>query len=286
MIRRAVGTAFLVAGLAAVPACRERPPTGGPAARLALPPTAAPTGFASASPPAEPRPTCGAACAPGTSCGLTKEGPACVECAPGSVPTCKDDRVVVGCDDRGGLHTLADCAAQKKRCDRGRCVQPECQPGALHCHDGDVYRCGADGASRTLMTACVKVDPDGSLGVDKGLCQEQRGQPACRTTCDLPDHTIVALRDCAACAWDGVPFCATESPERSCMDWICLPDHHFGVGAVAIPCWRDTDGLVVPGSDRPGPCEGASPIGARKIAYETCGGGKPAPATRVEPCRK
>lgn len=297
MSRRAVVTVSFVACLIGAPACRDR----APADRLSSGPTIAaaasspapavsssapPSLQASASSPPEPLVTCGAACAPGTTCHLTKDGPACVACGPGSVPSCKDDRFVVTCDERGVLQTLTDCAAHRKRCDRGRCAAPECTPNEPHCFEGDVYRCSADGNTREIVTKCVNVYPDGAIRTEKGLCQEKNGKPACRETCDLPDHTIIALRDCGACPWAEVSFCATESPERGCMDWICLPDHQYTAGAVSMPCWRDTDGLVVPGSDKAGPCEGASAIGTRKVTYEVCRDGKASPATRVEPCQR
>jgi hypothetical protein len=103
------------------------------------------------------------------------------------------------------------------------------------------------------------------------------------------------------CAWDKVSFCATESLERSYFDWTChcddpVPDPRFdrprckdgflGVGVVGMPCYRDTDGLVVPGSDRRGACDGEGPIGTRAIAYKVCRGGHAVAATRTEPCRK
>jgi hypothetical protein len=195
-----------------------------------------------------------------------------------------DDRAVATCGDDGKLAQATDCAAQKKRCERGRCVDRECTPNALHCFEGDVYRCNADGTGRALATRCVVVGKDGSIDASKGLCQVEKGTPACRTKCSLPDHTIVAMRDCGECRWDEVPFCATESPERGCSDWICLQGGDIGFGAVSIPCYRETDGLVVPGSDKRGACEGTGAVGARKITYEICRGGKPSPATRHEPC--
>ena len=255
--------------LAGVPACRERTPAGEPVgfASIEAPVTSAPPvppAVSSSAPapvlPADAGTACGA-CAPGTACQLTKKGLACV-------------------------------------------VRRECTPKALHCFDGDVYRCSADGASRTLATRCVVDWPDGSLDTPKGPCQEKNGVAACHAECDLPDHTvagdIVALHDCKPCRWEGVPFCATESPERGCFDWVCVPDYEaadgavstpgtpgvLSPGAVSIPCWRDTEGLVVPGSDAPGACEGPGAVGARKVAYQVCRGGRATKATRVEPCTR
>lgn len=284
--------------VAVAPACRTSPPAGGapsaePRVSASAPVIAsagaAPVVSASASPsvsasPPEPAVTCNPACAAGTVCHLTKKGPACVDCAPGSAPVCKNDRAVATCGDDGKLELGTDCAAQKKRCDRGRCVARECTPKALHCFDGDVYRCNADGTARTLAARCVIEDPDGSLDASRGLCQVENGNAACRTKCSLPDHHVVALRDCKACLWEDVPFCQTEGPEQGCYDWICLPGGEMGFGALSIPCFRNTEGLTVPGSDKRGACEGTGTIGTRKITYDVCRGGQPAPATRVEPC--
>lgn len=281
----------LPSALALLGACRERAGTpAGPTPPAATAPSSglapAPSSAPAASAPADPGPRCSQACAPGTACHLTAKGPACVACAPGSVPTCDGERHVATCDEDGALHRTTDCAARKQRCDRGRCAPSECTPGQLHCFDGDVYRCNADGEGRTLATRCVDVDPDGSIGTPRGLCQEKKGVPACRTRCDLPAHSIVAVHGCEPCLWEGVPFCATESPERSCTDWICLPSHDYTFGAVAIPCWRSTEGLAVPGSDERGACEGTGAIGRRKVRYQVCREGKPAAATRVEPCSR
>ena len=280
--------------LAGAPACHGQRSAGGgapPASAIpASPPSqVAPTAAPSASPPPAPSARCSAACAPATTCQLTKSGPACVACAPGSLPTCQDERFVATCRDDGTLAPSLDCGAQKQRCDRGRCVAPECRPGALHCFDGDIYRCSADGSDRTLATRCVISEPDGSIDASKGLCQVKNGTPACRTSCSLPDHSIVALRDCGACEWDKATFCATESQPRGCSDWICLKDGTMGFGAISIPCFRDTDGLVVPGSDERGACAGSGApgaIGSRTVTYAVCRGGQPARATRVEPCAK
>lgn len=277
--------------LAGAPRCQGQRSAGGEAPASAVSASLAPqaaTAPSALSPPAPSAP-CSTVCAPGSSCQLTKNGPACVACAPGSVPTCQDERFVATCRDDGTLAPSLDCGAQKKRCDRGRCVDPECRPGALHCFEGDIYRCSADGSDRTLATRCVVTGPDGSLDASKGLCQVKNGTPACRTSCSLPDHSIVALRDCGACEWDKATFCATESPERACSDWICLKDGTMGFGAVSIPCFRDTDGLVVPGSDERGACEGPGAPGvtaSRTVTYAVCRGGQPARATRVEPCTK
>jgi hypothetical protein len=291
MLRRAFWT--LPCALALLGACRERagaPVAAEPPAAASSGPSAVPSGARSGAPgssaPAASSPRCNEPCAPGTACHLTAKGPACVACAPGSAPTCEDARFVASCDEGGTLRRGTDCAAEKKRCDRGRCAPGACTPGRLHCFDGDVYRCNEDGEGRALATRCVEEAPDGTLDTPRGLCQEKNGVPACRRRCDLPDHSIVALHGCEPCRWEGVPFCATESPERGCTDWICLPGHDYSPGAVAIPCTRSTDGLAVPGSDERGACEGTGAIGRRKVRYQVCRDGQPAAATRVEPCSR
>ncbi|MFO0615607.1 MAG: hypothetical protein U0414_23640 [Polyangiaceae bacterium] len=232
-------------------------------------------------------PACSGTCAPGTRCELTKDGPACVACAPGSLPTCRDGRFLEACTDEGKRETVTDCETLHRRCDQGRCAARVCAPNALECFDADVYRCNADGTARTLVTACVITGADGSLDASRGLCQGVNGVPACSKACNLPDHTIVAMRDCDTCSWDGIPFCTEEyDGNRGCTDWFCLPGGAMGFGVVSMPCVRDTEGLIVPGSKKTSACEGTGPIGSRTITYDTCKGGQPVAATRVEPCMR
>src|SRR6185436_6629500 len=101
---------------------------------------------ASSSPTAAPAVVCAEACATGTTCALTKRGPACVECAPGSLPTCKEDQFVAVCNDDGTLQKTTDCAKQSKRCVSGTCQSRECTPNKLHCFEGNVYKCTAAGS--------------------------------------------------------------------------------------------------------------------------------------------
>jgi hypothetical protein len=240
-------------------------------------------------PPGEPAIACAAACAAGTACALTKRGPACVACAPGALPTCKDDRFVAVCTDDGALQTTTDCFAQKKRCVSGTCQSRACTPNALHCFEGNVARCNAAGTDRVLVTTCQIDDGVGGLTVDKGVCQVRRGVPACHTDCFEPDSTILALFGCTPCEPPPGDFCATEG-RHGCNDRICRlwPDSHnhaiSGPWGAEGPCLRETDGLAVPGSDRRGTCEGAGTIGERVISYEVCHGGHAVGATRAEPC--
>lgn len=273
---------------------RPAPPSSAPsltpaiAASSSAPVSSAPAA-APSSPPREPTTTCPTACAAGTTCALTSRGPACVECAPGSLPTCKDDRSVAVCGDDGSLQTTTDCFAAGKRCLSGTCQSRECTPSALHCFEGNVYRCNASGTGRALLTTCQVPDGTGGLTVDKGVCQVRRGVPGCHKDCSEPDATILALFGCSACEPPPDNFCATEGT-HGCNDRICRhwPDGRSisGPWAAEGPCVRETDGLAVPGSDRRGACEGAGPIGTRVISYEVCRGGHAVAATRREPCQR
>jgi hypothetical protein len=159
----------------------DRPALTSPAiaASSSAPVSSAPPA-ASSSPPDEPAIACAAACTAGTTCALTNRGPACVECAPGSLPTCKDERFVAVCGDDGSLQTTTDCFAQSKRCVSGTCKSRECTPNALHCFEGNVYRCNIGGTGRVLVTTCQIDDGSGGLTLDKGVCQVRRG--ACEGT--------------------------------------------------------------------------------------------------------
>lgn len=289
----------LILALAALGACRDRPPPGdipttpepsalahsppGPASASASSPGARPIAApASASAPeSDPPPACSSPCGAGTSCSLTRRGPACTACAPGSLPACQDGRRLASCGDDGAVKTV-DCAAKGQRCDRGRCVDRGCTPGALHCFERSIFRCDASGEGRTLVKSCE----------DQGPCRQPKGRPpVCSYDCDVPDHQIVALWDCGPCDWSTTAFCAEESnqPERACSDNICLHmngERSVGFGVVQIPCSRSTAGLVVPGSDEQGPCEGSGPVGTRKIRYQVCKGGKPTAAVREAPCQR
>lgn len=292
--RAIASTAGAVLFLACV--CQPRASCGAPdrpaltspviAASSSAPASSAPPA-ASSSPPGEPAIACAAACSAGTACALTNRGPACVECAPGSLPTCKDDRFVAVCGDDGSLQTTTDCFAQSKRCVSGTCKSRECTPNALHCFEGNVHRCNASGTGRALVTTCQIDDGLGGLTLDKGVCQVRRGVPACHTDCFEPDSTILALFGCSPCEPPPGDFCAMEGT-HGCNDRICShwPEGRYITGPWPAqgPCRRETDGLAVPGSDRRGACEGTGPIGARVISYEVCRGGHAVAATRAEPC--
>jgi hypothetical protein len=132
-------------------------------------------------------------------------------------------------------------------------------------------------------------DGHGGLTVDKGVCQVRKGVAACHEDCLKPDETLVVY-GCGACRPPDDNFCATVGHEN-CMDRICRkfddPKPEIaGPFDVQGECRRETDGLVVPGSDKRSGCEGAGPIGDRVVSYQVCRGGKAIAATRKEPCKK
>ena len=268
----------------------DRPaPTSSASAAASIAPASSASPAAPSSPPGEPAIACAAACKSGKACALTNRGPACVECAPGSLPTCKGDRFVTVCGDDGSPQTSSDCFGQRKRCVGSTCQSRECTPNALHCFEGNVHRCNAMGTGRALVTACQTADDSGVLTLDKGVCQVRRGVPACHTDCFDPDATILALFGCSPCEPPPGDFCATKGT-HACSDRICSqwPDGRSisGPWGAEGPCRRETDGLAVPGSDGRGACEGTAPIGARVISYEICREGHAVAATRTEPCRR
>jgi hypothetical protein len=222
-----------------------------------------------------------ARCDKGTACRTTRNGPACAACDPSAVPTCKDDRFIVACKDDGTVETT-DCAAQRRRCLHGTCVDTVCAPGQLHCSNGGLYRCNAAGSGRALVEDCLAMTTgDGA----RAVCQPDLSPPACRKTCKSPGGATVVLSqiECGACEWDKAAFCEEESPERACSTITCA-DSQLSAGATMLPCRRETRGLVVPGSERRGPCAGTGEIGSMSITYEVCQDGKPTPASRVAPC--
>ncbi|APR76347.1 Hypothetical protein A7982_01694 [Minicystis rosea] len=219
-----------------------------------------------------------ARCAADRACRITKSGPACAVCDPAGVPTCQDDHTVVACTPDGALH-ITDCAAQKQRCVHGSCVARLCEPGRRHCHNGRLYQCNATGSDRVLVQDCFA---DGS-----GVCQPDVNPPACRVKCKAArgQTLVVAVDDCT-CDWSTVPFCAEESEEGGCATRLCVAGGQLSAGATALPCHRETAGLVVPGSEKRGACNGDGEIGSMTIAYEVCRDGKAVAATRIAPCAR
>jgi len=219
----------------------------------------------------------------GAACAVTKRGPTCAACDPASVPTCKDDHTIATCKDDGTVETT-DCATQQKRCLNGTCADRVCTPGQKHCHNGNLYLCNMTGSARQLVDDCL----DGKPNVTR-VCQEGIKPAACRTTCKAPVGvtTVIHQEECS-CPWEDVPFCAEESAESGCGTRLCVggPGGGFGVGATMLPCYRETTGLVVPGSEQRGACVGAGEVGTTTITYEVCQGGKPVKATRTAPCVK
>jgi hypothetical protein len=216
-------------------------------------------------------------CTSGDECHLMKSGPACSACAPGSVPTCKDDGTVAACND-DGTQATTDCGAQKKRCANGVCVDRVCDPGQLICNDGDVYRCNAFGSGSSLETKCRPRD---------GVCwSDAARKPACRTQClGIAQNQVLSTYNCGQCDFSSVPFCAKKAPDHGCQSALCQSGQ-IGFGADDAPCLRETEGLVVPDSEKKGDCQGDGAVGTMKVDYQVCRGGQAVAATRNEPCQK
>jgi hypothetical protein len=88
-----------------------------------------------------------------------------------------------------------------------------------------------------------------------------------------------------------VPFCSSssDSEKSGCELRFCGADPPGGWIGYAVgsgSCWRDTDGLAVPGSEVRGACTGDGELGVAKVDYQVCRGGKAVAATRSVPCRK
>jgi hypothetical protein len=246
--------------------------------------SSAPAAVSSSPPPSEAPPAyvCTSACAPGTACHLTTKGPACTVCDPEGLPFCKDDRWVATCKGDGTVVTT-DCAARKQRCLNGACAPTVCEPGREHCHEGRLFRCNAAGSARTLVQDCRAENDAGAIQI----CQTDVSPPACRSTCKSAKGVTLVLakvEDCD-CDWSGVPFCDQVSRESPCGTLLCA-EGGIGGGATMLWCERETTGLVVPGTEKRGPCAGSGEIGAAKITYDVCRMGKPVATSRTVPCRK
>jgi hypothetical protein len=146
-----------------------------------------------------------------------------------------------------------------------------CEPGKQHCFEGNLYGCASDGMSRSQKTACR---PDSVCQVPEG------GAPRCSGTCPADaTNAVMAFYDCAECDWSKASFCAETGPEHTCSEVLCQQGE-LGFGVGLIPCERSTEGLVVPGSEKPGPCEG----GKRTVEQQVCAGGQPTARARVDVC--
>ncbi len=150
-------------------------------------------------------------------------------------------------------------------------ARKQCEPGKEHCFEGNLYSCDASGQSRAQKTACRP----GSV------CQAtEGGAPRCSSSCPAEANNLVlATYECSACDWSKLDFCAEKGPEHTCSEVLCQQGE-LGFGVGLIPCERSTEGLVVPGSEKPGPCEG----GKRKVEQQVCAGGQPKVRARVDGC--
>lgn len=214
----------------------------------------------------------GAANGTGAATGAGSAAPAAPTASVGCSASCTDALHARVCDDDGKPSDL-DCGAKGRRCVRGVCAERLCKPGALHCDQGQLYRCDAAGAARTLEKACRP---------DNGVCLDdpKKGGAKCIQSCDKSLMNVaLATYDCAECDFKGVPFCAKSGSETSCSESLCQ-NGEIGFGVSMFDCQRDTDGLVVPGSEKKGACE----KGLVKVKYDVCVDGKPQPRTRADGC--
>jgi hypothetical protein len=232
---------------------------------------------------------CATLCSDGTSCRLTSRGPACVACDPAALPACKGDLTVAACKIDGTVETT-DCASHKKRCVNGECRPRLCEPNQKHCHeDGNLYQCNATGTGRVLVQDCGASSADGGPVT---VCQVGVSPPACRDKCKPgPGVDVIAQWGCT-CEWESVPFCsnASDREKSGCELRFCgiqgVAPNLIGYASGQGSCYRDTDGLAVPGSEKRGACAGDGEFGVARVDYQVCHGGKAVAAHRSVPCRK
>jgi hypothetical protein len=187
--------------------------------------------------------------------------PDATEVRPAPATAAPDGRVVAPAPQPDASTARATASPQR---------EPICAAGAAHCFEGNLHRCDATGASRTLVQDCRG---------EGGVCLAEGG-PACRTSCDpTMMNVVLAVHDCF-CGWEALPFCAEVAKDIGCAKVLCQHGE-IGSGFGPYECSRDTDGWVVPSSERAGPC-GAD--GQREVLFEVCANGAPAPGARREAC--
>lgn len=186
-------------------------------------------------------------------------------------PACSDATHAQVCSE-DGVAALVDCAAKGRRCVRGVCAEQLCKPGALHCHEGELYKCDETGSNRKVEKKCR---PDGIC-----LTDAKTKVASCIQKCDKAlQQVTLASYECEACDFKDVPFCAKTGPETSCSEAVCNGGE-ISYGAGMSECVRETDGLIVPGSEKKGACENAT----MTVQYEVCVDGKPEKRSRIDGC--
>lgn len=186
-------------------------------------------------------------------------------------PTCSDATHAQACSEEG-VASLVDCAANGRRCLRGVCSETLCKPNSLHCFEGQLYKCDETGSNRKLEKNCR----------DNGVCLEdlKTKVASCIEKCDKKmQRVVLAEYDCQECEYKDVPFCAKTGPETTCSQSVCN-DGDITFGAGMGECIRETNGLIVPGSEKKGACENAT----MTVQYEVCVDGKPEKRTRIDGC--
>ncbi len=186
--------------------------------------------------------------------------------------SCSDATHAKACEDYGKVAVI-DCGAQGRRCVNGVCGERICKPNELHCHEGQLQRCDASGSARKLETACR---PDGVC-----LADPKQGGAKCVKSCDKSaENMVLAFYECGECDFKDVPFCAKKGSETACSESLCKGGE-LTFAAGMLECERQTDGLMVPGSEKRGTCE----KGTALVQYEVCVDGKAEKRARVDGCQ-
>lgn len=138
-------------------------------------------------------------------------------CTPGQ-PLC-DGNVATSCapDGTGPIPGGKSCNSQK--CELGKCIEVECEANAVICSNGDVYRCGKDGASIALVDDC---DAGELCDPDAGKCLPPVCTPSARgcngTIANSCNDFGTAILEPIDCADDGL-----QCYGGKCTKQICQP---------------------------------------------------------------
>lgn len=210
------------------------------------------------------------------SASVAPSGAASSATAPGApaacTPECVDGTHAKTCDAEG-RSGVNDCNVKNQRCLRGVCSPRLCEPNKLHCYDSSIYQCNAEGSSRTLQTPC-----------GDGVCfrKDDKDTAKCVTTCGKDEMNVAyGTYNCEACDWSSADFCAQSGPEHGCSEKLCVGGE-FGFGVANFECTRETDGLIVPETDKRGTCDPSKKL--IPVDYEICVAGKHEKRIRTEAC--
>lgn len=133
----------------------------------------------------------------------------CVACLPGSY-TCDQNQFLRRClDDGSGLKDVIDCSATGQRCDAGRGICTNAQPGQTFCDPrGDLYTVGYDTNHKLINKLLASCGSFSQCDQGAGKCRDKRcvvGQTTCvgadLYTCDASsDRRIRSGTRCASAA--------------------------------------------------------------------------------------